>query len=783
MKGRLSEIWWQLLPGSATALVVIALLKLGVWQPLEQLAYVALFNLRGATPWDEQVVVVAIDDTSLRQLGRFPWSRQRYIKLLDVLSQAGPNVVAFDILWSESSPDDSSLAAAVERHGQVVLAEAWDATGTWLQPTQELQAVAIATGHIHKREGIDGITRSIAPQMQGKPALGIVAAQAYSLVQEPVQFPSLDQPLWINWSGPVQQSKHYSFVEVIEGRIPAQAFQNKIIVVGVTASGFDAIATPFNRNPSVGGVYLHAAVIDNLLQHSFLQIPSQQSVFLILLLIGPTFSLLLSHRRLELQALAWIGSCLSWGIFALLLFRAGYWFPAIAPIGLFTGTVSSVALCERLRMNALLQQQVEQLWQAHYQDLVVHRPNATHSILSTLPQRSKLMQRTAQLATLAEEFGRSQSAQAAIARSLSIGLLAVDLDGYVWFCNPVAAEWLQIKLGDRLQPQLFPHWFQEDEWQSDLQNLQAGNSLSSHKLQVDNHWFEIKLEPLFYQSPSSSPKSLTTRTKKLDGLLLSLNDITERQEVEQMKDEFVSIVSHELRTPLTSIRGSLGLLLTGKLGTLSDKGQRMLEIAVNNTDRLVRLINDILDLERIESGKVNLIKQPCDAAALLSQAAEVMQAMAEKANITLSVSTISVSLCADPDRIIQVITNLLSNAIKFSPQASTIWLTTELKAADPEQENQKNVPQSNPSLLIAVKDQGRGIPPEKLETVFGRFQQVDASDARQKGGTGLGLAICYAIVQQHNGNIWVESTMGKGSVFYVTLPTIQKGDSCDRNLD
>lgn len=236
-------------------------------------------------------------------------------------------------------------------------------------------------------------------------------------------------------------------------------------------------------------------------------------------------------------------------------------------------------------------------------------------------------------------------------------------------------------------------------------------------------------------------------------------DITERRTVERMKDEFVSVVSHELRTPLTSIRGALGLLASGLLGTQPEKSQRMLEIAVNNTERLIRLINDILDIERIESGKVSMAKETCDAANLMSQAADAIGAMAEKAGVTLSVSPVSARLWADPDRIIQTFINLLSNAIKFSTEGSTVWLTAA------RQEEQ---------MLFQIKDQGRGIPADKFETIFERFQQIDASDSRKKGGTGLGLAICRSIVQHHGGQIWAESTLGEGSTFWFTLPVLRE---------
>lgn len=269
------------------------------------------------------------------------------------------------------------------------------------------------------------------------------------------------------------------------------------------------------------------------------------------------------------------------------------------------------------------------------------------------------------------------------------------------------------------------------------------------------------------------------------GTSIIARDVSDRRAIERMKSEFVSIVSHELRTPLTSLRGSLGLLLTGKMGTLSDKGHRMLEIAVNNTDRLVRLINDILDLEALESGKLVFSRQSHSIADLMHQAVETMQGMADKAAITLSVSSLETQCYVDPDRLIQVLTNLISNAIKFSPQGTTIQLNAI--AINP-LEAEKNLHCSSnglaclslpnlgsaPMVLITVQDQGRGIPGDKLEAVFERFQQVDASDTRQKGGTGLGLAICRAIVEQHDGKIWVESTLGKGTTFYLNLPIVAR---------
>jgi PAS domain S-box-containing protein len=233
-----------------------------------------------------------------------------------------------------------------------------------------------------------------------------------------------------------------------------------------------------------------------------------------------------------------------------------------------------------------------------------------------------------------------------------------------------------------------------------------------------------------------------------------LQDISERKQIDRMKDEFISVVSHELRTPLTSIHGSLGMLTSGLIKAESEQGKRLLQIATDSSDRLVRLINDILDIERIESGRVKMEKQSCNVADLLSEAIKIMQSLADRAGIILSVSSSSGQIWADSDRIVQILINLISNAVKFSKPGDTVVLE-----AQPQGEE----------IIFSVKDTGRGIPEDKLETIFERFQQVDASDSRRQDGTGLGLAICKSIIQQHNGRIWVESVLNQGSKFYFAL--------------
>jgi PAS domain S-box-containing protein len=242
-----------------------------------------------------------------------------------------------------------------------------------------------------------------------------------------------------------------------------------------------------------------------------------------------------------------------------------------------------------------------------------------------------------------------------------------------------------------------------------------------------------------------------------------VRDITERREVERMKSEFVSTVSHELRTPLTSIRGSLGLLEGGVMGELPSAVLDMVRIARTNTERLIRLINDILDLEKMEAGKLELRLQAVEVTEVVETTFNGVRAMADGARVELRAEAAMAGLVrADKDRLIQVLTNLVSNAIKFSPEQGVVKV--------------RAVRDARSTVRFEVVDQGPGIPQEKRARLFGKFQQLDSSDTRSKGGTGLGLAISQAIVEQHGGHIDVQGEPGQGATFTFSLPVV-KSDS------
>jgi signal transduction histidine kinase len=244
-----------------------------------------------------------------------------------------------------------------------------------------------------------------------------------------------------------------------------------------------------------------------------------------------------------------------------------------------------------------------------------------------------------------------------------------------------------------------------------------------------------------------------------DQILAIVRDITERKKVERMKNEFISTVSHELRTPLTSIHASLGLLGGGVGGFVSDKAKKLLEIAVNNTERLLRLINDILDIQKIESGKMAFRFQTLDMISLIDQAIESNRAYGEKFKVQFvwKEKIKEAKINGDPDRLMQVLTNLFSNAAKFSPADKNIEIS---------------VIEKEKSIEVRVHDYGLGISKEFQQRIFQKFAQADSSDTRKKGGTGLGLSIAKSIVERHGGTIGFFSTENQGTTFYFDVPKI-----------
>jgi two-component system, OmpR family, sensor histidine kinase VicK len=352
-----------------------------------------------------------------------------------------------------------------------------------------------------------------------------------------------------------------------------------------------------------------------------------------------------------------------------------------------------------------------------------------------------------------------------ILESVGDGIYGIDLEGRVTVVNPAASQMIGFKPEELLGRNMHElvHHTRADGTPYPAEECPIQNSIRDlDTIRVSDEVFWRKDGTSFPVEYVARPQIEThsaegKETGKAVGVVVAFTDTTERRALDRMKDEFISTVSHELRTPLTSLRAALGLVTGGSLNTRPEKVKQMLDIATGNTDRLVRLVNDILELERIGSGKAELHYTMCSADDLFRRAAGLQQTGASKAQLRITFNSQGVNVWADPDRILQTLTNLISNAIKFSPPGTEIHLRSRRIDAN--------------EAEIQVRDQGRGIPQDKLESIFERFHQVDASDSRAMGGTGLGLAICRSIIAQHGGRIWATSIPTKGSTFHFTLPT------------
>ncbi|NTX63492.1 response regulator [Myxococcus sp. CA051A] len=389
-----------------------------------------------------------------------------------------------------------------------------------------------------------------------------------------------------------------------------------------------------------------------------------------------------------------------------------------------------------------------------YVVVVLVRLSRASGELATLNEvlEKRVEERGQALLLAGEEQRTTEARKAAILEAAPDGILLVDEAGRLLELNPTAERVFRLKASEAVGrdflalalPASLPAGKREDVAAALREASGNATRLESPCLRADGSMFPAELT--LARVPGEGPARFTAFVR----------DITERKEVERMKNEFVSTVSHELRTPLTSIRGSLGLLEGGIVGELPEQALDMVRIARSNTERLIRLINDILDLEKMEAGKLELKLAPLEGPELVDATFSGLRGVADAAGVALrAVVEDAPRVKGDRDRLIQVLTNLVSNAVKFSPRGAEVAVHVRLEAPG--------------RVRFSVVDRGPGIPEVQRGQLFARFHQLDGSDTRSKGGTGLGLAISQAIVNQHGGSIEVESALGTGSTFTFTL--------------
>jgi two-component system, OmpR family, sensor histidine kinase VicK len=361
-----------------------------------------------------------------------------------------------------------------------------------------------------------------------------------------------------------------------------------------------------------------------------------------------------------------------------------------------------------------------------------------------------------------EALHRATRQRELILQSVGDGIYGIDLDGKLMFINEAGAQTLgytpeQLTGLDLHQVIHHSHADGTPYSKSTSPILQALRRSESIRMRDEVFWRRDGTSvPVEYSANPIMEDGL------ISGMVVAFQDVSERRRLEKMKDEFISTVSHELRTPLTSLRASLGLISSGSLDKRPEKQKQMIDVAIGNCDRLIRLVNDILDFDSVEKGRLPLHRQAVEAIDLLRRAADVAHYKAKEARISFRLEAPAKPVVfADEERVMQVLNELVTNALKFSPPDTSVLLGAQPAGTNSAGESE---------ICFIVEDQGRGIAPDKLGRIFERFQQGDASDSRALGGTGLGLALCRSIVEQHRGRMWAESVVGKGSRFLFTLP-------------
>jgi PAS domain S-box-containing protein len=363
----------------------------------------------------------------------------------------------------------------------------------------------------------------------------------------------------------------------------------------------------------------------------------------------------------------------------------------------------------------------------------------------------------AHLAKQNTRLSQANDELASLIRSSPIAIYATDAEGKVTMWSP-AAERLSGFSAEECLGRALPIVPQDlrAEDRDLVRRVCSGERLSNIALtrqRKDGSMVELSVSMGLLTDESCVPRGVISLAENVT------EEISQRRKVERMQSEFVATVSHELRTPLTSIGGSLGLVASGAAGAVSERAARLIDIANNNTQRLIRLVNDILDIEKLQFGHMMFHFGPVAVEELVAQTITANLPYAASFGIELRRDGPSVDVCikADPDRLTQALTNLISNAVKFSPLGAVVDIRTALTAQ---------------GVRISVADQGPGIAEEFRPRIFQRFAQADASNMRQKGGSGLGLSIAREIVLRHDGQVSFDTEIGKGTTFHLDFTVL-----------
>lgn len=766
-----------------------------------------LMRERGTLPVPDGITIVAIDEKSIAELGRFPWPREILAKTIDVLSGYDPKVIALDVLFPDptSQEEDATLARSIARAGNVVVAaQLIDSpqggpSATWLLPLPELASVAAGTGHVNVQVEMEGVARQVAVQAADNAGhtLRSIAIEAVRVADRvPERNVSFTRhalvlgrraiPVNISFGQVLAQSgphtaKHvltgrltidyigasgsfdpvtYSVVDVLRGSVPRSRFQGKYVLIGATAaSQSDRVATPFvhqadlhadEHGALMPGVEVMANAVNTILRSRFYSETGEATAFLLAVLVAFLTLVLLerSQGRMEMARQAGVLLILTGSVLvaSYLAFADLLVFPPMVPMLLALVAAAVMGLLWRsLTASSQLDMSIAAL--THSSDILT-APNPTQpSLAAFFPHGLEWKaQKIKELNAILTE--RARLLDLAL-RSIDDGLIIATPEASITFANRSAGRILDTPTRLLTGRNLFRRL-----------GIPDGDLL--RRLVDERAHLEREIEigakkPRRFILRMAAVAASEDPGEPVYGIVASLSDVTRQHELQRTKNDVIALVSHEMRTPLTAIQGMTELLAQYDM----DAGRRKeISAAINDeVKRLTSMITEYLDITRLESGATPVRKEPLKLGNLLRRVVLLLEPVAAQRSIQLVLKASSAlpAVIADPELLGRAVQNLVSNAIKYSPDRTEVEITA---AVDEDM------------ISISVTDQGYGIPEEDLSRVFEKFYRVPRVEDADVPGTGLGLALVHEIAELHGGSVTVTSKLNAGSRFVLRIPLI-----------
>jgi PAS domain S-box-containing protein len=776
-----------------------------------------LMRTRGPLPVPDDIAIVAIDELSMARFGRFPWSRQVMARTLDALAVAKPKVIALDVLFTDptTQEDDDALAGAIGRAGNVVVAAqltdspVHGGPSSWLLPIPPVEHAAATVGHVNVQTEQDGAARQVAVRLaddsgrairaiaieavrvaDGTPEAGVtdtrnallvgsrsilVDTGLPSVVIDPSQAAKVLRGgrMTIDYIGPAGSFNPvtYSIEDILEGRIAPDRLRGKYVLVGATAASLgERVASPFVRYTDaradqhgtlMPGVEVLANAVNVILRGRFYTEVSDAAAFFWAGLIAALTLFFLEGAQGGREVLKQTGAL---AVVAALILLGSYVafsrlliIPPIVPCFVAFGCAGILTLLRRsLMASARLDRNIGEL--ALSGDLLAPAgpgiPGAyqwaeggpVSLARGWLPKGLEWKART--LSDLnARLLDRARFVNFAL-RAVEDGLLIAGPDGHITFANRAAGE----ILGTPARGLVGQNLAQRLAGNIDAATLQR---LVAERGHLEREFTIRESRPRYFTMRLAAVSAEANGQGPVLGIVASLSDVTRQHELQQTKNDVISLVSHEMRTPLTAIQGMTELLAHYDLA--SDR-RREMNLAINDeVKRLARMITEYLDITRLESGATPMRLSAVRAEALLDRILILLDPVASQRGIRLlrKIEAELPAILADPDLLSRAVENLISNAIKYSPSSTEV--TVAARAEDD-------------FLVIEVADQGYGIPAADLERVFEKFYRVPRVQDAGTPGTGLGLSLVREIVELHRGSVAVTSELNRGSVFSLRIP-------------